>query len=80
MPIRPSAEVRRGEERRGEERGGLVCSHDAGLNVLTHALVVVVVVGPTGRGVEGRNAVEIEDKILSVAHWSGVMLVTGQAH
>lgn len=45
-------------------------SHDAGLDVLAHALVVVVIVGPAGRGVEGRNAVEVEDEVFSVAHRS----------
>lgn len=56
-------------------------SHDTGLDVLTHALVVVVVIiRPTGRGVERRNAVEVEDEIFPVAHRGGVMLVARQSH
>lgn len=43
-------------------------------------MVVVVVVGAAGRGVERGNAVEIEDKIFPVAHRGGVMLVAGQSH
>lgn len=52
-------------------------SHDAGLDVL---VVMVVVVGAAGRGVERGNAVEVEDKIFPVAHRGGVMLVAGQTH
>jgi hypothetical protein len=69
-------------KRRGE-RGlqvASVPSHNAGLNILAHALVVMVIVRPTGWGVERRNAIEIEDKIFSVTHWSRMMLVTGQSH
>lgn len=42
--------------------------------------MVVVVVRAAGRGVEGRDAVEVEDEILPVAHWAGVVLVPRQAH
>lgn len=56
-------------------------SHDTGLDVLADALVVVVVVvGPAGGGVEGRNAVEVEDEVFSVAHRRRVVLVPRQAH
>lgn len=56
-------------------------SHDTGLNVLADALVVVVmVVGAAGRGVEGGDAVEAEDEVLPVAHRRGVVLVSGQPH
>lgn len=56
-------------------------SHDAGLNVLADALVVVVVViGPAGRGVERRNAVEVEDEVLPVTHGRGVVLVSRESH
>lgn len=55
-------------------------SHHAGFHILAHALVVVVVVGPAGRRVEGRNAVEVEDEIFSVADRGRVMLVARQPH
>lgn len=56
-------------------------SHDTGLNILTNALVmVVVIVWPTSRGMERRNAVEVEDEIFSVTHWGRVMLVPRQSH
>lgn len=40
----------------------------------------MVVIGATGGGMEGRNAIEIEDEIFSVTHWGGVMLITGQSN
>lgn len=56
-------------------------SHDAGLDILADALVVVVVVvGSTRRRMERRNAIKVEDKILSVTHWGRVMLVSRQSH
>lgn len=56
-------------------------SHDAGLDILTDALVMVmVVIWPAGRGVEGGNAIKVEDEILSVTHWGGVVLISGQSH
>lgn len=39
-----------------------------------------MVVGPAGRRVEGRNAVEVEDEIFSVADRGRVMLVARQSH
>lgn len=39
-----------------------------------------MVVGPAGRRVEGRNAVEVEDEIFSVADRGRVMLVARQPH
>lgn len=57
--------------------------HHAGLDVLADGLVVVMVVmviRAAGRWVEGRDAVEIEDEILPVAHRAGVVLVPRQAH
>lgn len=61
-------------------QGLSVDSHNTGLNILAHALVVMVIIRATSGGVERRNAIEIEDEIFSVTHWSGVMLVTGQSH
>lgn len=56
-------------------------SHDTGLNILTDALVmVVVIVWSTSRGMERRNAVEVEDEIFPVTHWGRVMLVPRQSH
>ena len=56
-------------------------SHDTGLNVLADALVVVVVVvGAAGRGVEGGDAVEVEDEVFPVAHGRGVVLVSREPH
>lgn len=73
-----------GERRKGQKRErafkASVHSHNTGLNILAHALVVMVIVRATSGGVERRNAIEIEDEIFSVTHWSGVMLVTGQSH
>lgn len=57
--------------------------HHTGLDVLADGLVVVVmvvVIRAAGRWVEGRDAVEIEDEILPVAHRAGVVLVPRQAH
>lgn len=56
-------------------------SHNTGLDVLADALVVVVVVvGAAGRGVEGGDAVEVEDEVLPVAHGRGVVLVSRERH
>lgn len=58
-------------------------SHHARFDVLTHALgvvvVVMVVVGSAGRGVEGGDAVEVEHEVLPVAH-RRVALVARDAH
>ena len=70
--------------RPGGERawpGPSLRSHDTGLNVLADALVVVVVVvGAAGRGVEGGYAVKVEDEVFPVAHRRGVVLVSGEPH
>lgn len=42
--------------------------------------MVVVIIWPSRRGVEGRNAVKVEDEIFSVTHWGRVMLVSRQSH
>lgn len=56
-------------------------SHDAGLNILAHTLVVVmVIIWSACRGMERRNAIKVEDKIFSVTHWGRVMLVSRQSH
>ena len=69
---------------RGQRGPGLapaLRSHDTGLNVLADALVVVVVVvGAAGRGVEGGDAVEVEDEVFPVAHRRGVVLVSREPH
>lgn len=73
-----------GERRRRLKRESRVAfkasvhSHNTGLNILAHALVMMVIIRATSGRVERRNAIEIEDEIFSVAHWSGVMLVTRQ--
>lgn len=58
-------------------------SHDARFDVLAHALgvvvMVVVVVGATGRRVEGRDAVKVQHKIFPVAH-RRVALVAWDPH
>lgn len=60
---------------------GALPSHHAGLDVLTDALMVVmVVVRSTSGRVKRRNAIKIEDKIFPVAHRGGVMLVARQSH
>lgn len=65
------------------ESRGRQSSHHARFDVLAHALwvvvVVVVVVGAAGRGVEGRDAVEVEHEVFSVAH-GRVALVARDAH
>ena len=43
-------------------------------------MVVVVVVGAAGRGVEGGDAVEVEDEVFPVAHRRGVVLVPREPH
>lgn len=43
-------------------------------------MVVVVVVGAAGRGVEGGDAVEVEDEVFPVAHRRGVVLVSREPH
>ena len=43
-------------------------------------MVVVVVVGAAGRGVEGGDAVEVEDEVFPVAHGRGVVLVSREPH
>lgn len=66
---------------RGPGPAPALCSHDTGLNVLADALmVVVVVVGAAGRGVEGGDAVEVEDEVFPVAHRRGVVLVSREPH
>lgn len=56
-------------------------SHDTGLNILADTLVVVmVIIWSACRGMERRNAIKVEDKILSVTHWGRVMLVSRQSH
>lgn len=58
-------------------------SHHAGLDVLAHALVVVmvvmVIVGSASRGVEGGDAVKVQHKIFSVAD-RGMALITWNSH
>lgn len=56
-------------------------SHDAGLNILTDALMVVmVIIWPASRGMERRNAIKVEDEIFSVTHGGRVVLVPRQSH
>lgn len=55
-----------------QRQGRAEPSHHTGFDVLTDALVVVmvvmVIVGSASRGVEGGDAVKVQHKILPVAH------------
>ena len=78
------SQTERKEERRQKRESRVafkasVHSHNTGLNILAHALVMMVIIRATSGRVERRNAIEIEDEIFPVAHWSGVVLVTGQS-
>lgn len=83
-PLQFLAAPLRGERRKGRRGRAAfktsVHSHNTGLNILAHALVVMVIIRATSGGMERRNAIEIEDEIFSVTHWGGVMLITGQSH